>query len=43
MKLTTPVEIEPLEHRLTYKDSIMFVGSCFADEIGNMVSTLFKQ
>jgi len=34
MKLTTPVEIEPLKKRLTYKDSIMFVGSCFADEMG---------
>lgn len=34
MKLTTPVEIKPLEKRLTYKDSILFVGSCFADEIG---------
>ena len=35
MKLNTPVEIRPLEKRLTYKDSILFVGSCFADEIGN--------
>ena len=35
MKLNTPVEIKPLEKRLTYKDSILFVGSCFADEIGN--------
>lgn len=34
MKLNTPVEIKPLEKRLTYKDSILFVGSCFADEIG---------
>lgn len=34
MKLTTPVEIKPLDKRLTYKDSILFVGSCFADEIG---------
>ena len=34
MKLTTPVEIKPLEKRLTYKDSIMFIGSCFADEMG---------
>ena len=24
----------PLERRLTYKDSILFIGSCFADEIG---------
>lgn len=34
MKLTTPVEIKPLEKRLTFKDSILFIGSCFADEIG---------
>jgi len=34
MKLTTPVDIKPLEKRLTYKDSIMFIGSCFADEMG---------
>lgn len=34
MKLTTPVEIKPLDKRLTYKDSILFIGSCFADEIG---------
>lgn len=34
MKLTTPVEIRPLDKRLTYKDSILFVGSCFADEMG---------
>lgn len=35
MKLTTPVDIKPLEQRLTYKDSILFIGSCFADEIGH--------
>lgn len=35
MKLNTPVEIKPLDKRLTYSDSILFVGSCFADEIGN--------
>lgn len=34
MKLTTPVDIKPLEKRLTYKDSILFIGSCFADEMG---------
>lgn len=34
MKLTTPVEIKALDRRLTYKDSILFVGSCFADEMG---------
>lgn len=34
MKLTTPVEIKALDRRLTYKDRILFVGSCFADEMG---------
>lgn len=34
MKLTTPVQINPLDKRLTYKDSILFIGSCFADEMG---------
>lgn len=34
MRLTTPVEINALEKRLTYKDSILFIGSCFADEMG---------
>ena len=38
MKLTTPVEIKPLDHRLTYKDSILFVGSCFADEMGRRMT-----
>ena len=34
MKLTTPVEIKPLSNRLSYKDSVLFIGSCFADEMG---------
>ena len=34
MKLTTPVEIKPLSNRLSYKDSALFIGSCFADEMG---------
>ena len=34
MKLNTPVEIKPLEGRLTYRDSILFVVSFFADEMG---------
>ena len=35
MKLTTPVEIKPLSNRLSYKDSVLFIGSCFADEMGH--------
>ncbi len=38
MKLTTPVDIEPLEVKLTYRDSILFIGSCFADEMGRRCS-----
>jgi len=34
MKLTTPVGIKPLERRFTYKDNILFIGSCFAEEMG---------
>ena len=34
MKLTTPVEIKPLSNRLSYKDRVWFIGSCFADEMG---------
>ncbi|MBQ0094466.1 MAG: GSCFA domain-containing protein [Bacteroidetes bacterium] len=34
MKLQTPVEIKPLEKRFTYHDSMLLVGSCFAQEIG---------
>lgn len=35
MKLQTPVEIKPLEKRFTYHDSMLLVGSCFAQEIGS--------
>ena len=38
MKLTTPVDIKPLETKLTYRDSILFIGSCFADEMGHRCS-----
>ncbi len=34
MKLQTSVEIKPLEKRFTYRDSMLLVGSCFAQEIG---------
>lgn len=38
MKLQTPVEITPTEKKFGYSDSILFVGSCFADEIGRRCS-----
>lgn len=34
MKLITEVHIPPLKSKLTYNDSLLFVGSCFADNIG---------
>ncbi len=37
MNLLTPVEIEPLPLRLGYGDCLMFVGSCFADSIGEVM------
>lgn len=38
MKLQTPVDINPIEKKFTYSDSILFVGSCFATEIGRRCS-----
>ena len=37
MNLSTPVEIEPLQLRLGFDDRLMFVGSCFADSIGEVM------
>lgn len=34
IKLQTPVEITPIEKKFSFSDSILFVGSCFATEIG---------
>ena len=36
MELTTPIHIEPLEHTITYGDGLLFLGSCFADEVGGI-------
>jgi hypothetical protein len=41
LKLNTPVEIEPLEKRFSYRDSILFIGSCFADEMGRRCEELY--
>jgi len=38
IKLQTPVEITPREKKFSYSDSILFVGSCFANEIGRRCS-----
>lgn len=41
MKLQTPVNVTPLEIGLGYKDSMMFLGSCFADTIGSRCHSLW--
>lgn len=35
MDFTTKVQITPHKEGLTYKDKILLLGSCFADEVGN--------
>ena len=34
MKLQTPVEILPIKEKITYQSKLLFIGSCFATEIG---------
>lgn len=36
MKLSTEIPIEPMKHRVVYGDGMLFLGSCFADEIGSI-------
>ncbi|MBR3303980.1 MAG: GSCFA domain-containing protein [Bacteroidales bacterium] len=38
MKITTPVEINPLQRAIKHTDKIALFGSCFADEIGQMLT-----
>lgn len=38
MNLTTPVSIEPLADKAGYGDRFFFVGSCFADSIGDIMA-----
>lgn len=40
MKLTTEITIEPMKHRVVYGDGMLFMGSCFAVEIGNICKGL---
>jgi len=35
MELRTTFRIEPSERKITYRDPVMFIGSCFATSIGN--------
>ena len=41
MKLQTTVEIPKKELSLNYKDSILCMGSCFADEIGKRLTDCY--
>lgn len=36
MNFRTEIPIQPLEETIAYGDGILFLGSCFADEIGNI-------
>lgn len=36
MNLSTPVDITPMDEQLVYGDKLLFLGSCFADEIGSI-------
>ena len=40
MHLSTDVKIQPFEQRIVYGDRLLFLGSCFADEIGNICKGL---
>ena len=36
MELTTPIKIQLLGQSISYGDGLLFLGSCFADEIGSI-------
>ncbi len=40
MNLSTDVKIQPIEQRIVYSDRLLFLGSCFADEIGGICKGL---
>lgn len=40
MELTTPIHIPPLAQSIVYGDGVLFLGSCFADEIGSICQGL---
>lgn len=40
MHLSTDVKITPMEQSIVYGDKLLFLGSCFADEIGNICKGL---
>lgn len=40
MILQTEIKIQPLEQTITYGDGLLFLGSCFADEVGTLCKNL---
>jgi len=40
MQLQTEIKIKPLEHTIIYGDGLLFMGSCFADEVGGICKGL---
>ena len=40
MILQTEIKIQPLEQTIHYGDGLLFLGSCFADEVGNLCKGL---
>lgn len=40
MILQTQLDIKPLEHTIVYGDGVLFLGSCFADEVGSICQGL---
>lgn len=40
MELLLPFRITPSSHKISYSDKILFIGSCFTEEIGKMMKEL---
>ena len=40
MQLSTEVKINPLEQKISYGDKMLFLGSCFANEVGKICRDL---
>lgn len=40
MILQTQLNIQPMEHTIAYGDGVLFLGSCFADEVGTLCKGL---
>ena len=40
MILQTEIKIQPMEQTVVYSDSLLFLGSCFADEVGGICKGL---